>query len=454
MRFRFGKKVAMMLKTATTKALVIASVLVIVFLSPSAPSAQETCCELTSPDVCVPFLSDQDYILVPAEVAQQKCSLILDTGAPRLSYDDRLLGPVGPAIEDRRVLTALGTFSCKFYDAPDAKLGPFSLRTAEAVAATDFSRYRVDGSNIYGIIGMTFLRNYVLTIDFDNRLVVLSNKAPDATGCAFPINDVRGHPAVRGVLPGYGDVDFAIDTGFVGPIAGGLRREVFDALCDRGQMDIITRGRLCNEFSEASLDIGQLKSLNIGTFEHHGLLFCALDADAPNVLGLEYWSRFNNTFDFPRHTVWMKRSARYSEAGDVIPRGLYLVRLKSKVVADIIYPGTAAEQSGLERGDVLLAINNCDISNWRLFDVRQRLMQTDRPIALQYERAGQIIETVLPPERDVETSRGGGVALPPVAPPRNSVKAIFNPHSAATSKPERSNRKGNPITNGENAKAK
>ncbi len=132
-----------------------------------APSAEPARTEVLAE---FPIRGGWNPLIVPVTLNGRSYPFIIDTGASHIMYDKSLEGQLGPVVSTRKSSTASGMISTKAYNAPDARLGPLSLRTKEYVVCVDLSFTRVaDIPRIYGIIGMTFLRNYVLTLDSTHR---------------------------------------------------------------------------------------------------------------------------------------------------------------------------------------------------------------------------------------------------------------------------------------------
>ncbi len=89
------------------------------------------------------------------------------------------------------------------FESPEAFLGPFGIQDCGEVICTDLRMLSlVDGKKISGIIGMNFLKNYVVQIDFDNGRLSFSKpmgKRGSALGKEFAINDnTLGMPQIKG----------------------------------------------------------------------------------------------------------------------------------------------------------------------------------------------------------------------------------------------------------------
>jgi hypothetical protein len=167
-----------------------------------------------------------------------------------------------------------------------------------------------------GILGMDFLRSYVIGIELDAGKFSFFKSVPESSGNQFKLSrDSYDRPLVRVAIAEDNDAWFVVDTGWTGPEAGAIDKPLFTDLVAKKHMSgfrspverMTFYGR--RRCKQASLDVFQL-----GSFEHLGLNF--VDARSDNLLGLGYLSRYVVTLDFPNDLMYLKQGDRYADPPD------------------------------------------------------------------------------------------------------------------------------------------
>jgi hypothetical protein len=83
-----------------------------------------------------------------------------------ISLRDKLREPKGTA----KVKTPSGIIECEIFDAPRAFLGPLSLKGSVGIADHEQISSALERKR-HGTIGMNFLKDYCVQIDFDKGVV-------------------------------------------------------------------------------------------------------------------------------------------------------------------------------------------------------------------------------------------------------------------------------------------
>jgi tetratricopeptide (TPR) repeat protein len=350
------------------------------------------------PGVFRPFVErmelfgDRAGFLVPVRLGGKKYLFLLDTGASWNGFDQSL----GLRKPKQTVLVNSfgGKVSLQTFDAPQATLGRFNLRTAEPVVGTDLAKLRdISGEPIFGIVGMAFLKRHVMHLDPGQGTVFFLKSAGPEAGTPFRLIHHQGAGTVCVVaeIPGWGPELFKIDTG-LGTFAH-LRKDLYKALVKGGSIQ--PRGEV------AGWDIsgvrktrtGRLASFALGPVRHHGVK--VEESQAPcNVLGLGFFARHVVTFDFPRRTMYVKgscalRPQRYDASG------LILVRRDASIVVENVAKGSPADRGGVQPGDVLLRVGGWDVSPTFLPVVRYLLGAEGKHVTLRLQRGERQQEAAL-----------------------------------------------------------
>ncbi len=233
----------------------------------------------------------------------EKLPFILDTGAGFILIDESLAPKLGKPIgtvniqhwgkhEDRHV-----------YAAPKLYLGGVLLPTGDSVVASDFKDFsKVAGHRVMGVLGMDALQHYCLQLDFTaGKIRFLDDQSADTKnwGQAFPIvalnaNDPR--PAVAQNLLGAQGPHSLIDSGYGGRADGWLMPKFFEQWTN--QTDLPAKG-------EAHSPDGVF-----GGKRYSSMFLDVQDVESDGI-GLRFLARHLVTLDFPKHTLYLKRTSDF-----------------------------------------------------------------------------------------------------------------------------------------------
>jgi hypothetical protein len=246
---------------------------------------------------------------------------VVDTGSPMTILDRSLEPGLGPCL-GTETLSNFGTqYEARVYAAPRLYLGNTPLVTDSTVLTCDLPKLMSAEADrpIRGILGMDCLQHYCILLDFragKMRFLDPARVKPAQLGRAFPLtfsNAGNGHaqwirPFIRHAgLVGGEDVDLLIDTGanWDSALAPGLfRREV--------------RAQKLRENEDAAQD-PEPNSISLPQCVWNGATYTSIwlgngadsadRASGENLLGLRFLARHFVTFDFPRRTMYLKRTS-------------------------------------------------------------------------------------------------------------------------------------------------
>lgn len=259
------------------------------------------------------FNNPPSVIVVPVTVQGREYPFIIDTGASVTVYDTTFRPMLGKPVEMQVAGMGAGKTRLAMYRAPEASLGELSLPADGLVAAADLATVRdavrqVSGQEVYGIIGMDFLKDYVLRIDFASKQLEVLKSEPSCGGDwgeRFEIEYQReGVPAITATVSDGIEARFLVDTGDAG--TGDLESQLFDRLCANGAIAITGTVQCATGSGYRQTPEGRLDRLALGPFRHDGL---RLFKSHWNGLGLGYLSHYTVTFDFPQGAIYLKPSA-------------------------------------------------------------------------------------------------------------------------------------------------
>ncbi len=342
----------------------------------------------------ISFPKDEGAIFLPVTLAGKKYMFILDTGATHNAYDSSLKKYLGSPLGGGDVGTASGTASVSMFNSPDAKLGRLKLKTKTPVMCYNFSRLTsIIGRRIHGALGMSFLKKYVVKIDFDKGKVVFYgslNRSCVKGYSSFALRNSNGDKKVwvRVLIPG-GNIWFMIDTG--DGSNGSLAEIVFNSLVNNNNI-----GRLDNSLFRSLNEVitrreGLLDSFFLSPFLNNKLSF---SSGIESKIGLAYLSRYSIMFDFPNKMIYLKKRKTYRR--DIsFKSGIALIRKDGKNIVYSVKKNSFAAKAGLKKGDILIAVDGKNGNKFTLHMLRRYLEKLGSSIKLKISRKGRFLQLQL-----------------------------------------------------------
>ena len=355
-------------------------------------------------------------IILPVRFDGNEYSFLLDTGAEVTIFDISLAEKLkGWHIFSARGRDATGVdFTVSFKDAPDARVGPLSLKPCRRVVVMDLGPLREGiGLELYGILGMDFLKRYCVRFDPEAKVVQfmrtgsergwLWDRQPDinrhpewGTRLALRL-DGNSKPRVKGRFGGDAEVDFLLDTGLMGTyntmeskffsrVASGVYQWEFEG-SNRGIAGKQVARKMRNAF---------VNNFRLGQLEYDSILFT--DGHR-SILGLMFLSHHQFTFDFPNRRLYLKQLHKM-QYEDVVKMdwsryGFVLGRKDGRFVVLSVEPGKTAHRKGLRAGDVVVQLSGQDLSLFTVTDFMRHLASVAGELqcwSLEIERGGEILE--------------------------------------------------------------
>jgi hypothetical protein len=351
-----------------------------------------------------PVPGDGDLLIVPVTIQGKQYPFIVDTGASLTVYDTTLLPLLGPCIGSVTVSTPRGNTKMNQYTAPEASVGKLPLPRTGPVLVSDqtmlWPRNEVD---VRGVLGMDFLKQYVVRIDFDGGTLTFQSRLGQGEGHRFPLHSghVKDAPFVDADVSGMGPPErFLVDTGCRGKIF--LVEDLFSSLVTLNKVEWVT-----NQISSTGKTAwGHLTTLKMGRLEHRRLLVSTCRG---SVLGLDFLSRYCATFDFPAGYLYLQKGKRFDKA-DVLNRtGLCLERRSGKTVISVLHPDSPAEKAGIKVGDVLVSVAGLEADLTRIYALRERFCVVGENIPVTLTRGAKLLKLLLKLKEDRPvTARANG----------------------------------------------
>jgi PDZ domain len=246
----------------------------------------------------------------------------------------------------------------------------------------------------------------VVRIDYSNgKLDVFLPQAhqPADGAVEVPVEEVAGHYAVRATLKGPGgksaEGKFVLDVGVRLPLIVNTpfvnRHGLIEALGAKTRATV--GGGLGGEVVHhlARLESIQIDKLEIPapyvTLSQERTSALATDA-YQGLLGAEVFRRYRLTLDFPGKRVFFEETALAKAPYEFDMSGMFVVAggedFRTFTVFSVT-PGGPADEAGVQKGDVLAAVDDLPAAKWTLESLRASFREAGATRALALERAGE-----------------------------------------------------------------
>jgi len=338
-----------------------------------------------------PVFTDGDALLLPVRIGDKDYAFLLDTGATSSVFDTSL--PLGAPIETGEFAAPSGAGRVTFFRAPKASLGKLAFRDGQKVGGIDLAKIRqIGGHPIYGMIGMDFLTDHVVHLDFDRGLVRFLEAVPEAAGPALPlIFREEKLPCVAVETLGL-NLDMMVDTGFVCLDSGWVDRSLFELAVQLQKLKVVGSTLSSDLSATVAKRIAKASHLRAGQMKLDHACFSEAEG---SVLTLGFLSRFNVTFDFPNKTMYLAKNKNFDRPDTWDRSGLHLLRDGDKTLVHSADKKSPAEQAGITAGDEIVKVADREAAELRLFEIRRRLATPAEALPLVIRRDGKQYQTAL-----------------------------------------------------------
>ncbi len=332
-------------------------------------------------------------MFLPVRLGAQTYQFVVDTGATLNVFDSSLRSQLGTQVDTVTIHATQDTIEMKRYLPPRARIGSLQLSEG-AVLCRDLISFREGtGCDVYGILGMDFLKKWIVTIDFDEgRLDFLSAKTKpipewgESIQFAYAMFDLRYIPATVGKKGSR--CHFMVDTGCVH--TGSLKDMHFTRFVESGKFRVTGQKRHGSITGIHLVQVGRLSQLRVGGVQHKNLRLSR--RASKSALGLGYLRRFRVTIDFPGDHLYLKKGKRFSEPEHGSMCGTYFLFKQDRIVVDFVDENSPAYAAGVRAKDVLVALSGKPVSQLKPPAIDRLLSTKGKRITMALLRDGKEVE--------------------------------------------------------------
>lgn len=367
----------------------------------------------------IPFEFAMRHVIVQVRVnGSRPLSFILDTGADAAIVQTDVAKEIGLKLEGTVNTGGAGPgtqVGSRVTNATWSLVGleGFSQPVAFALPLPELSHGM--GRNIDGIIGGTFIRQFVMELDYVKRAITLHDRAAfqySGRGEALPLEFTNGHPVVRATVTPLGgqplERRFALDIGSSGALILHSPFVAEQNLPRPGSKTIRTIGA-AGAGGRTVGRIGRVAALQLGSFtlENPITMFSEDKAGAfanpalAGNIGAQIASRFRLFFDYGRQRLILEPLDTLHDPFDRAFSGIAM-RASGQDYGTItvreVLEQSPATDAGIEEGDVLLSIDGTPARTLTL-PVIYDMFEKPVSYAVEIQRGQKIIKVTLTPRR-------------------------------------------------------
>jgi hypothetical protein len=339
-------------------------------------------------------------IRVPLQINGKQAWFLLDTGSSNTVLDHRLARQFKSTGRSIRLQTRNGSVRAEMMLVDRLSLCDIQFEGVKQLPCIDLAPVReLIGVGFDGILGMDVLKDYALVLGFDDATLqlcrsgsILQKPVPEVD---LRINSSNSPVVNASLAKEEAQFPFVLDTGCMHT---GTFSEELVKVALRNQY-VAGTGLKVRTFGPTgdlvACEPMYCNRLNFGRFKHQSLVFIPDDI---NTLGLDYLSRFNIAFDFPKSVVYVTPSRihnardRHDFAGMVLSEND-----EGRLVVSHLTRQSIAAGVGVQVGDVIVAFNGNPIGElgkaefWRRFETC-----SNRPHGIVVSRGESLKNFLLP----------------------------------------------------------
>src|SRR5687767_6281240 len=370
--------------------------------------------------VSIPFEMVTRHIVVKVTVDKSRpLSFVFDTGAGKGIIDLERAGELGLSLRGRIRVGGAGADTQTGAMVQDARWSLVSLENFSQPVSLAIPLGHIAarfGNDFDGIIGSEFIKEFVVEVDYEKRLLKLHDKRTfkyNGPGESIPIEfNNQGHPHLEAEITPIDSkpvrAKFVLDLGSGGALA--LHSPfVNEHRLLEGKRTTIRAIGVGGAGGQSFGKFGRVSELKIGSFKiaNPTTLFSQYEAGAfanaslAGNIGQRIAGKFTLFLDYQNRRIIFEPTKSLGEPFDRANPGIALTTegqsFKTFRITDVLENSPASE-AGLQKGDLIMKVD--DQSNTDLTITKiQELFEKSKPYKLTIRRAAQSLQVTLVPRK-------------------------------------------------------
>lgn len=319
-------------------------------------------------------------------------SFILDTGSSGISLDSSTVEEFSIPTEksDISIVGIGGTRILSFVKNATLNLPGLTVPNLDFHVANYDILSATYGVKIDGIIGYSFLRQFIVSVNYDSLSIDIYTPG----GFRYPH---LGHVIKPGftripIIDAYTKENRKLSSRFYFDIGAGLSLLLNEKFVTDSSFLLSKRKPVISQVEglggKAQMKLTITKQLKIGPYSFRSVPTYIFN-DQENVLayptlagliGNDILRRFNAIINYPAREIFIKPNSHYNDSFDYAYSGLNIYYIDGKIVVGEVMDNSPAEDAGFKPGDVIFGIGS-DFSN-NIQKYKELLQLADRKLSV------------------------------------------------------------------------
>jgi hypothetical protein len=356
----------------------------------------------------LPIELTDGYIRVKLRVNDSEAlDFIFDTGATRTIIDSVTAARIGLVAAERTRNNGQGRFVERIIEGVTLSAGRLVLEELELLQRSSERMELSLGVNIDGVIGADLLRDYVIEIHYDDRLLAIFDSGTyvyTGTGNRWDIEANQYFSLVTAEI-GLGDGEilvgrYLIDTGAGLPLALNTPFVNDNNLLERIGARHLAYILRAQDVAMSSHP-GRVPHFKLGGYQFDSLPVLLSQTEAgplspsaiAGIIGNRIWRRFNTVYDYGRDRIYLEPNEFFDDPFSIDCSGLSVTSTTGgTVVIRQVLEGSPSAKAGVMPDDEIISINGSSVADYSLSDIRRLLTQDSQIVNLTLKRNGTVKE--------------------------------------------------------------
>lgn len=297
-------------------------------------------------------------------------NFILDTGSGGISLDSLTTVYLGLSTEqtNRTIRGIAGVKKVSFAYGHTLRMPGLEVKNLDFHINDYELLSTVYGIKIDGIIGFSFLRRYIVALDYDEHTIKVYTPGsfrypkggqmlrPEFTSLPFQVASVKDENTVTGkfIFDTGAGLTFLLSKEFAADsVRFKRRRKVYST-----QVEGLGGKKV--------MDVTVMKEIRLGSFKFKNVPVHVFD-DEYNVtnypmlgglIGNDIMRRFNTILNYPQRSIYITPNTHFNDRFDYSYTGLGIYQVNGEIRVEDIIPGSPGDKAGFKVGDIIFSVEH------------------------------------------------------------------------------------------------